>query len=367
VRVFGIDPGSVRTGYGCVDSDGSRHGLVACGAVAAPPRTALPDKLRVIHDGLLALIREARPDCVVVEKLFHARNVHSALVLGHARGVAVLAAVEAGLPVVEYTPAEIKQAVVGYGRAGKRQMQQMVQLLLGLDTAPRPHDAADALAVAIRGPGARSPAGATRTCLRRRRGGRPRDRPSVGHAARQAGAAARRRRRRGRLRRARAALHLLRRRRAGQPGGAPHPHARARGRASPVRLQLGARAATLPPADRRQRHRAESRAVDPLRHRADRPRARRAHLGPRPPRRDSRRRQEDGRAARRGAARPAAGPGRGGARRAGRRRRARRRALGPRESRLPARGRREGGGSPASAPPPAFEPLLRDVLKELAG
>lgn len=149
MRVFGIDPGSVRTGYGCVDSDGSRHRLVTCGVVATSARATFPEKLRVIHEGLRALIASASPDCVVIENLFHARNVKSALTLGHARGVAVLAAVQAGLPVVEYTPAEIKLAVVGYGRAEKPQLQHMVKLLLGLDALPAPHDAADALAIAI--------------------------------------------------------------------------------------------------------------------------------------------------------------------------------------------------------------------------
>jgi crossover junction endodeoxyribonuclease RuvC len=149
VRIFGIDPGSIRTGYGCVETDGTRHTLVACGALATISGDALPDRLRRIHDGILALLRSSAPDCVAIENLFHARNVRSALTLGHARGVVVLAAVEAGLPVVEYTPAEIKQSVVGYGRAEKAQVQQMVKLLLGLDTAPSPHDAADALAVAI--------------------------------------------------------------------------------------------------------------------------------------------------------------------------------------------------------------------------
>jgi crossover junction endodeoxyribonuclease RuvC len=91
----------------------------------------------------------SRPDCVAIESLFHATNVRSALKLGHARGVAVLAAVEAGLPVVEYSPAEIKRAVVGYGRAEKHQVQQMMKLLLGLSAPPSPHDAADALAVAL--------------------------------------------------------------------------------------------------------------------------------------------------------------------------------------------------------------------------
>ncbi len=149
MRVFGIDPGSGRTGYGCVDSDGARHQLVTCGAIAAPAGASFPEKLHGIHRTLTQLIATHHPDCVVIENLFHARNARSALLLGHARGVAVLAAVEAGLPVVEYTPAEIKLAIVGYGRAEKRQMQQMVKLLLRLDAVPTPHDAADALAIAI--------------------------------------------------------------------------------------------------------------------------------------------------------------------------------------------------------------------------
>lgn len=149
MRIFGIDPGSIRTGYGCVDTDGTRHELVTCGVVSAPRGATFPEKLQAIHGGLERLLKSAAPECVVIENLFHARNVKSALVLGHARGVAVLAAVEAGLPIVEYTPAEIKLAVVGYGRAEKAQLQQMVKLLLGLAVAPSPHDAADALAVAI--------------------------------------------------------------------------------------------------------------------------------------------------------------------------------------------------------------------------
>jgi crossover junction endodeoxyribonuclease RuvC len=149
VRIFGIDPGSERTGYGCVESDGRRHVLVACGAVAAPPGDTFPNRLARIHSELSALLTSHRPDCVAIENVFHAANVRSALKLGHARGVAMLAAVEAGCDVVEYTPAEIKRAVVGYGRAEKQQVGQMVKLLLGLTAAPTPHDAADALAVAI--------------------------------------------------------------------------------------------------------------------------------------------------------------------------------------------------------------------------
>jgi crossover junction endodeoxyribonuclease RuvC len=149
VKVFGIDPGSERTGYGCVETDGSCHRLVACGAIATPPRAAFPDKLLAIHDRLAALLAEWRPDAVAVENIFYATNVRTALKLGHARGVAILAAVEAGVPVSEYTPAEIKRAVVGYGRAEKHQIQEMVRRLLGLTRIPTPADAADALAVAI--------------------------------------------------------------------------------------------------------------------------------------------------------------------------------------------------------------------------
>ncbi len=149
MRIFGIDPGSERTGYGCVESDGTRHVIVVCGAIAAPASASFPLKLLEIHTRLAALLREHRPDGVAIENLFHAVNVRSALKLGHARGVAMLAAVEAGVAVAEYTPAEIKRAVVGYGRAEKAQVQQMVQRLLGLATVPSPHDAADALAVAI--------------------------------------------------------------------------------------------------------------------------------------------------------------------------------------------------------------------------
>jgi crossover junction endodeoxyribonuclease RuvC len=149
VRVFGIDPGSTRTGYGCVDTDGRRHRLVRCGAIRAAASGPFADRLATIHRELSSIIGQCRPDCVAIEDLFHAANVRSALKLGHARGVAMLAAVQASVPVFEYTPAEVKRAIVGYGRAEKPQVQQMVKLLLGLDRAPEPHDAADALAIAI--------------------------------------------------------------------------------------------------------------------------------------------------------------------------------------------------------------------------
>jgi len=149
VKVFGVDPGSDRTGYGCIETDGSRHHLIACGAISTSPRASFPEKLLTIHEALVRLLGEHRPDCVAVESVFYAANVRSALKLGHARGVALLAAVEGGYPVMEYAPAEIKRAVVGYGRAEKSQVGEMVRLLLGLDAVPEPHDASDALAIAI--------------------------------------------------------------------------------------------------------------------------------------------------------------------------------------------------------------------------
>jgi crossover junction endodeoxyribonuclease RuvC len=149
VRVFGIDPGSECTGYGCIESDGRHHTLVLCGAIRARAGAPFAERLSDIYRSLTGLIAECRPEYVAIEDLFHSVNARSALKLGHARGVAMLAAVEAGMTVFEYTPAEIKRAVVGYGRAEKPQVGQMVKLLLGLSRVPTPHDAADALAVAI--------------------------------------------------------------------------------------------------------------------------------------------------------------------------------------------------------------------------
>jgi crossover junction endodeoxyribonuclease RuvC len=149
VIIFGIDPGSERTGFGCIASDGRRHRLVACGTLSAPADSAFADRLHAIHAGLVELLAAHRPDCVAIENIFHARNVRSALKLGHARGVALLAASAAGIAIAEYTPAEVKRAVVGFGRAEKGQVAQMVKLLLGLDAPPSPHDAADAVAIAI--------------------------------------------------------------------------------------------------------------------------------------------------------------------------------------------------------------------------
>lgn len=161
MRIFGIDPGSDRTGYGCVETEGSRHRIVTSGAIRTPAGASFPDKLLSIHTGLASLLSECRPDCVAIENVFFAVNARSALKLGHARGVAMLTAVQAGLPVFEYTPAEVKRAVVGYGRAEKQQVQHMVTLILGLAEPPTPFDASDALAIAICHGNSLPPAGAT--------------------------------------------------------------------------------------------------------------------------------------------------------------------------------------------------------------
>lgn len=148
--VLGIDPGTATTGYGLVgEDDAGEARLVRCGVIATGPDIPMPERLLAIHQAVTTLIREYAPEAAAVEALFFGRNVTTALTVGQARGVVLLAAAQAGLPVYEYKPAEVKQALAGYGGADKRQMQEMVRMLLGLDAAPRPDDAADAVAVAI--------------------------------------------------------------------------------------------------------------------------------------------------------------------------------------------------------------------------
>ncbi|MBI3941307.1 MAG: crossover junction endodeoxyribonuclease RuvC [Acidobacteria bacterium] len=147
--VLGVDPGARATGYGVVRTDGRRHECVTYGCIRREPEQDLPHSLRNIHDALDAILERHRPEAVAVESLFYAVNVKSALVLGHARGVILLCAAMHDTPLFEYSPLEIKKAVVGYGRAEKAQLQQMSKLLLNLKEVPEPHDAADALAVAI--------------------------------------------------------------------------------------------------------------------------------------------------------------------------------------------------------------------------
>ena len=149
VRVLGIDPGSLATGYGVVEQSSAGIQALTWGAVRTQARQPLPVRLRRIYEGLSEVIRVWTPEAAVVEKVFFAENAKAALTLGQARGVALLTVANAELSLVEYSALEIKQAVVGYGRAAKEQVQEMVRVLLSLPTAPRPADAADALAAAI--------------------------------------------------------------------------------------------------------------------------------------------------------------------------------------------------------------------------
>jgi crossover junction endodeoxyribonuclease RuvC len=147
--ILGVDPGSVRTGYGAIDTDGRRHRLIEKGAIAAPPRFSLHERLRHIHDGVATLIARLEPDVLAVEDVFHAVNTRTALVLGHVRGVVLLAGAEAGLPVHAFPPATVKQQVTGFGRAEKAQVALMVARMLELPGEGEAGDAADALAVAL--------------------------------------------------------------------------------------------------------------------------------------------------------------------------------------------------------------------------
>ena len=162
--ILGIDPGTAIMGYGLVSYAPSTRdedvggaawlgmsGLQAVeyGVLRTPAHMPLLQRLPRLYDGVMRLIREFQPNVVSIEDLFFNKNVSTALAVGHARGVVILAAAHSGLPIAEYTPLQVKQAVVGYGRATKDQVQQMVRVLLNLDSIPQPDDAADALAIAI--------------------------------------------------------------------------------------------------------------------------------------------------------------------------------------------------------------------------
>ncbi len=148
--ILGIDPGTATTGYGLVTEDAAGEAqLVRCGVVLTQAGTPMPLRLQAIYREIATVIAEATPDAMAIEELFFSRNVTTALTVGQARGVVLLAAAQAGVPVYEYKPAEVKQALVGYGNASKQQMQEMVRLMLRLDDIPRPDDAADAVAIAV--------------------------------------------------------------------------------------------------------------------------------------------------------------------------------------------------------------------------
>ena len=147
--VLGIDPGTAITGYGLVKGEDDDLTLVVYGTITTSSDWPQPERLQRIYRELTALIEDWQPTVVAVEELFFSKNVRTALSVGQARGVVLLAAANAGLPIHEYTPLQVKQAIVGYGRATKDQVQQMVKMLLGLESVPQPDDAADAIAVAI--------------------------------------------------------------------------------------------------------------------------------------------------------------------------------------------------------------------------
>ena len=148
-RALGIDPGTARLGYAVVESRGGKLELVVCAAITTPAKLPMPERLARIYAELSALVREHEPREMAVEELFFAKNVTTAVSVGQARGVALLVAAQAGIPVAEYKPMHVKQAVHGYGLATKDQVGEMVRVLLRLSYVPTPDDAADAAAIAI--------------------------------------------------------------------------------------------------------------------------------------------------------------------------------------------------------------------------
>ena len=149
MRIIGIDPGTGILGFGVIDIVKGKTKLVTAGVIRTPPHTPLPDRLVEIYDGLTEIIVETSPTVMAIEKLFFNQNVTTAMSVSHTRGVAMLTGQQAGLRIEEYTPLQIKQTMTGYGRADKKQMQEMVRMHLGLTEVPKPDDCADALAAAI--------------------------------------------------------------------------------------------------------------------------------------------------------------------------------------------------------------------------
>ena len=149
MRILGIDPGIAIVGYGVVDKEGNRYKTVAYDAVTTKAHTPLEDRLEKVYNGVCEIIKEYKPDAMSIEELFFNNNAKTALTVGQARGVIILAAVQNHIPVYEYTPLQVKQALTGYGRASKTQIQQMMKSMLGLTEVPKPDDVADALAIAV--------------------------------------------------------------------------------------------------------------------------------------------------------------------------------------------------------------------------
>ena len=149
MRIIGIDPGYAIMGYGIVDQKGNQFAPVDFGCITTHKDTPMPDRLKHLYEGLSEVILRWQPEEASVEQLYFSANATTALQVGQARGVAILACANMGLPIFEYTPLEIKMSLTGYGKAEKRQMQQMTKMLLRLEVLPKPDDAADALAAAL--------------------------------------------------------------------------------------------------------------------------------------------------------------------------------------------------------------------------
>lgn len=149
MRIIGIDPGYAILGYGVVDFNANKFTLVSYGVITTEANTEMPERLKTIYSELMEIIQEFEPDVASIEELFFNSNAKTAIKVGEARGAAILACANSGLPIYEYTPLQIKQALAGYGRAGKDQIQQIVKSVLGLKEIPRPDDAADGVAAAI--------------------------------------------------------------------------------------------------------------------------------------------------------------------------------------------------------------------------
>lgn len=149
MRIIGIDPGTGILGFGVIDVEGTKMKLVDAGVIRTPPHTPHDERLEEIFDGLTEIIAENKPDQFSIEKLFFSKNITTAMSVAEARGVALLVARQAKLPIAEYTPPQIKQTVTGYGNADKKQVQEMVRVQLGLREVPKPDDCADAIAAAI--------------------------------------------------------------------------------------------------------------------------------------------------------------------------------------------------------------------------
>ncbi|MBI5463749.1 MAG: crossover junction endodeoxyribonuclease RuvC [Ignavibacteriales bacterium] len=147
--ILGVDPGSLTTGYGVVDFRGSSYRLLACDVVRNSADAAMPIRLKSIYERLVAVIRKFKPDAMAIESAFYGKNVQSTLKIGYVRGVSLLAAVQCGIPTVEYSPREVKRAIAGNGAASKERVQFMVKSILGLNELPKPLDISDALAVAL--------------------------------------------------------------------------------------------------------------------------------------------------------------------------------------------------------------------------